>query len=363
MLVPLNCRNMIGESVRDSSSIADEDAITKRVALVALNLLTAFAAISVWCGVWVFLDGLRVPAIKTGVFAALAVLSLGTLRSHCWLEWILEKWRWVPNVPVVSLWTWCLAILSILIHRAGFRITYAYLLMPHDNLLALVLASFGCVSLLLAARFRSAGVAVPVETVADSYDSGFRFVPASFSADDQKQGFFNNLMASTLDLFLTISFVLVWACVWIIYDNLKVPYLISLLIASLCISIITFSRAELHLLEAVAGMDNGIGVVALALWNGLLTMLVILAWRGLWDLSVLHFGLVKDPRRPLILCTYGTIILATIGRLRSLLFPPVIFSLDGAAELRKALLKSSGRGQPAASAVSALTALDTKLTA
>jgi len=91
MLVPLNCRNMIGESVRDSSSIADEDAITKRVALVALNLLTAFAAISVWCGVWVFLDGLRVPAIKTGVFAALAVLSLGTLRSHCWLEWILEK--------------------------------------------------------------------------------------------------------------------------------------------------------------------------------------------------------------------------------------------------------------------------------
>jgi len=354
---------MIDESVRDSSSMADEDAVTTRVAMVALNLLTALATVSVWCGVWVFLDEVSVPAIITGMFAALAVLSLGTFRSHCWLEWILEEWRWVPNVPVVLLWTWCVAILSLLIWRAAFRITYAYLLTPDHNLLALVLASFGFVSLLLAARFRSAGVAAPVETVADRYDAGFRFVPASFSADDQTHGFFNNLMASAMDFFLTIPLVLVWASVWIIYDNFKVPYFISLFIASLCISIITFSRAELHLLEAIAGMDKRIGVVAaLALWNWLLTVLVVLTWRGLWDLSLLHFGLVKDPRRPLILFTSGAIILATIGRLRSAIFPPVMFALDGEAELRKALSTSSGRERPLAFDVVSLTASHTKPT-
>jgi len=324
----------------DSFVSAEDNGLTARLALVALNLLSALATISMWSGAWAFLDGLGVPAVTAGVYAALAVLFLGTTGCHRWLELILEKCHRALQVLVVLLWTWCLALLSLLIWRLGFGIMKTYVLPPGNNPLALLLASLGFISLLAVVRFRSACECVPVATVTDNYDPGFRFVPASFSADDPNRGVLQTFAVNMLDLSLTIPVVFVWKSLWALANNFKVPHLVAFFSCSLCISGITFTRAEFHLLEALDALDDGIHVVGvLALWDLLLAVLVILTWRGLWDYACSHLPLMESPPLAMTLHFAGTIILASIRRLRSTIFPPVAFSLDGRAERRKAFSK------------------------
>jgi hypothetical protein len=180
--------------------------------------------------------------------------------------------------------------------------------------------------------------------VADGRYHGERFATASYSVADIacEESLWKKLVGVFLDAALTLPVVFVWAGVWMVADNHAVLPLASFVICSLAIAALSFFEIEKKIVIASWGgvKADMVLLVLQTLWTALLAVLSIMTWRGLWETLTHSLQLAVHPLRntlaqdhPMlalcaILAISSAMLLASIGRFRSALFPPMDFSKD-----------------------------------
>merc|ERR1740121_1503307 len=308
---------------------------------------------------WSCLDRLEAPEIGTGAVAVLLVGISVALDLHRFLETHSNEWSTACINTCVWLWTFVLAVLSISIWRLGFAIAHhRNVLPPQDDFLASVVAITGAVLLLLTGRFRTVCDATPVGFVVDGRHHGERFPACSYVggvSGHDSQTTLSRLTGYIVDVLLTWPVVMVWAGVWMLGDNHKVPPVTSFVICFLTVSFLNYGKVERNISELVGGFDGvklfshgatwtrsvrwAFVVLVEGMWTTFLAVLCIMTWRGLWEGLAPWLSLAAHPMHKAIddgdaffvlgLAIVASLVMAGIGRQRSSLFPPMDFAKDG----------------------------------
>jgi hypothetical protein len=314
--------------------------------VVSIDLLTCFLCVGLWVTFWSCLDSLQLPEMLLGCIAVVIVSVLGVFSMHKRLEKASAQWRYLLVVVMIWLWTFFLVALGIFIWRAAFAGVHWLILPPDNDARAILLASVGSCILLATSSFKSACDATPVGFVADSRYHGERFATPSYSVVDSDSEMTiesqrARLLGVVLDMSLTLPVVFVWAGVWIIGDNHNVPPLSSFIVCSFTIALLSFFEVEQKIVSATRKIKADVVLsVVQALWTASLTVLCIMTWRGLWESLTALLQLAVHPLREAIaedhtmlaltalLAFVFATLLASLGRFRSALFPPMDFSKD-----------------------------------
>jgi len=327
--------------------------------LMVLDTLTCVSCVGLWMSMWSCLDRLDAPEVGTGAVAVLLVGICVALNMHRFFETRSKEWPTACINTFVWLWTFVLTILSISIWRLGFAIVHhRSVLPPGDDVLACMVATVGAVVLLMTGRFRTSCDATPVGFVADGRYHGERFPAPSYIGGLVSQDSpptLSRLLSYIVDVLLTWPVVMVWAGVWMLGDNHKVPPVTSFAICFLTVSFLSHCQVQEKLAELVHSSDDVISsfheatwtksvrwvfaVLVEGAWTAFLAVLCIMTWRGLWEGLAPWLSLAAHPMHQAIddgdaffvfsLATVASIVMAGIGRQRSSLFPPMDFAEDG----------------------------------
>mmetsp|Transcript_126667 Transcript_126667/g.352943 ORF Transcript_126667/g.352943 Transcript_126667/m.352943 type:complete len:351 (+) Transcript_126667:97-1149(+) len=308
------------EASMSLSSGRPAGSVVEQLHSVLLDILIFPPCICLWAGVWNCLDASEVSAMSLGSLAAVLSIALAVSEAHNRLEELTKHWQAAPLLAGILSWTSFLIFGCIVVWWAAFAAVD--LILPEgNNRRALLLTLIGAGSLLAVGRFRTSGEAPQAASSADMRDFGGRFAPCCFSAASSDMSALHLFGAAVMDLVLTSQVVLVWAGLWMVADNFNVP-----LVPSLVNSIL--SIATIRLLPKWAPESAMLKAVLGALRNGLLTALVVLAWRGLWLLLNQQLLLPEQPHLAATLALLGAGTMAGLGRLRAAVVPPADFTRD-----------------------------------
>lgn len=305
---------------------AEGNGLVSGLLAAALDVVTSFACVAYWCGVWSFLDHYRVSDYISGGVAIFLVAVLAIAGVDEFFEKRFTARSSAGEDVIMGLWTCLLAVLSILIWRISFQLCYDLILPQKDDIRAIVVTLIGVALLVATGRYPTASGAPPIGYVADKDPSRTRFAKAVFSGSKP--------LEVLIDLALTVPVVFVWAGVWMLGDNHSVPPLASGLCCSAIAALFTICTISDHFRAACEGHSRIVSSVLGVAWTSLLTLLVVGVWRGIWETYDEHLHLQQKhenrwaPHNAAGLAVAGAIGLIVLQRHRSALFPPMDFALD-----------------------------------
>jgi len=307
-----------------------------------LDSLTSVACVAYWAGIWSVLNTFHVPKIGSGLVAQAFVFILALVSAEQWLEKKAKGLSPVAEAVLVWVWTWLLAMHTLLIWRLGFFVVDRQVFDPEDletnakllgtpgkleimNIHCILLAVVGSAVLIATRRFRSASHAPPIGIALDEpvNDVEGRFKPAGYSG--------SKIQNALLDCVLTVAVVFVWLGIWEIYDNFNVHPLWSGIACSAVVFLCAICDIDTHLRTAFDGMSpmaHNIGDVA---FTSILVILVVGVWRGAWESLELYLELSNHPHIAATVAFFGAVGLTSMKRHRCAIFPPVDFSDDDGA--------------------------------
>eukprot|EP00929_Paragymnodinium_shiwhaense_P039958 TRINITY_DN20910_c0_g1_i1.p1 TRINITY_DN20910_c0_g1~~TRINITY_DN20910_c0_g1_i1.p1 ORF type:complete len:346 (+),score=33.07 TRINITY_DN20910_c0_g1_i1:118-1155(+) len=306
-----------------------------------LDIFTSLSTVAYWAGIWSCLNAFNVSELISGVIATLLVFILAVAGVDHSLHETAKNWPTVLEPVLVWCWTCCLALLSILIWRAGWKFLETYYFNGEDlsagTKLVLLgsaeqvhpssikhgigLAFLGAAMLVATGRYRSASHAPPIGVVTDlPADGRSRFAPAAFSGSSVK--------SVLIDFVLTVPVVLVWHGVWTASDNLNIDPLISAIACTATVAVWAVCDVDEFLRRAFAGTSVMVHHVADVVFTTVLVFLVVGVWRGTWETLDHHIDLVNNPRISAAMAFSGALGLTVMRRHRSAVFPPIDFSID-----------------------------------
>lgn len=303
--------------------------VFEKLAGAFVDIVTCIASVSCWCGIWCAVDSLGewTPPLAVGFAAVLMVVILVATNAHGRLELLTETWNSLIAKAAVWLWTSSLAVLSILIWRAGFTIMYHDAVLPPSNTpRAVSFAVLGFTVLAATGYLRSACEAPPFGSVSDCYSLGQRFAAASFSAD-----LYGKSVAGTgalHDICLTVPVVFVWAGIWRACDNIEVPLLPSFSVCCLLVCVLGISDADNCMRGMARNYGGVVGKIGSALWCCILAVFSVMSWRAVWEALLLKGRLSSRPILSIAVALEGIVTLTLMQRHRSSLFPPMDFARD-----------------------------------
>lgn len=333
-----------------------ESSLKTRSIGAALDAVTSVSCVAYWVGIWSLFDAFKVDKVISGVIASVLIFILAISTSEQWLEKRSATWHPVATNVSAWLWTCLLAVLSLLVWRFAwfFVDENAFdeeLLQDNDELLkehaqlledaklhqgspgwsqmssvhAVVIAVVGAGILIATGRFRSCSHASPIGIVADVSASESRVVQGCF-AQPAFSG--EKITDVLLDFVLTVPVVLVWAGVWMLNDNAKVPPLSSAIVCCGVVALCAIGNIDEFLRNAFAGRSLMVHHVGDIVFTSFLTLLVVGVWRGIWEVIDHNLHLAKHPHLAVGIALAGATGLTLLQRHRSACFPPVDFSVD-----------------------------------
>lgn len=321
-----------------------ETSVGSRVSGASLDVLTSISCVAYWAGIWSLLNTFHVHKIASGLVAQAFVFILALVSAEQWLETKAKGLSPVVGAVLVWVWTCLLAVLSLMIWRLGFFVVDRQVFDPDDletnakllgtpgklqmmNIHCILLAALGAAVLIATKRFRSASHAPPIGIATDIdmpvNDVEGRFKPAGYSG--------SKIQNALLDCVLTVPVVFVWLGIWEIFDNFNVDPLWSGIACSAVVFLCAVCDIDTHLRTAFDGMSpmaHNIGDVA---FTSILVVLVVGVWRGLWEVLELYLELTNHPHIAATVALLGAVGLTCMKRHRSVIFPPVDFSIDDGA--------------------------------